>query len=104
MARTLLVQQKRWAFVKPVHRPLIVAVEIHGTGMDQFLSLPLSVVRIPSNIMAVVGGLVAVGVGGDGNPNELYDEGSGRWFKLPHAMVKPRHSTGLVSVPAAALT
>jgi hypothetical protein len=60
--------------------------------------------QISSNVMVVVGGLVAVGVGGDGNPNELYDEGSGRWFKLPHAMVKPRHSAGLVSVPAAALT
>ena len=45
----------------------------------------------------------SLGVGGDDNPNELYDEESGRWFKLPHAMVKPRHSTGLVSVPAAAL-
>ena len=53
--------------------------------------------------MAVAGGLLAVSVDEDRDPNELYDEGSGRWFRLPHAMVEHRKATGLISVPAAAL-
>ena len=34
---------------------------------------------------------------------KLYDEESGRWLTLPHAMVQPRQATGLISLPAAAL-
>eukprot|EP01046_Picozoa_sp_COSAG06_P015396 COSAG06_NODE_985_length_11197_cov_12.342314_2_plen_506_part_00 len=49
--------------------------------------------------VAVAGGLLAVGV----NPPELYDEESGRWVTLPHAMVEPGRKSGLISVPAAAL-
>jgi N-acetylneuraminic acid mutarotase len=49
--------------------------------------------------VAVAGGLLAVGF----VPPELYDEGSGRWVTLPHAMVELRQATGLISVPAAAL-
>ena len=51
--------------------------------------------------VAVAGGLLAVG--GRRVAPELYDEESGRWLTLPHAMVEPRKATGLVSVPAAAL-
>ena len=50
--------------------------------------------------MAVAGGLLAVG--GITAP-ELYEEESGRWVTLPHAMAEKRSATGLVSVPAAAL-
>ena len=50
--------------------------------------------------MAVAGGLLAVG---GGIAAELYDEGSGRWVMLPHAMVQPRGAAGLISVPAGAL-
>ena len=49
--------------------------------------------------VAVCGGLVVV----RGSSSELYDEESGRWLKLPHTMIEPRHGGGLVSVPAAAL-
>ena len=61
-----------------------------------------------SNIsaVAVAGGLLAVGVEEDRDRNELYDEQSGRWFQLAHAMLQPlspRDGTGLVSVPASAL-
>ena len=51
--------------------------------------------------MAVAGGLLAVG---GGHMAELYDEGSGRWFTLPHAMFQWRGGAGLISMPAAALT
>ena len=50
----------------------------------------------------VAGGLVAVGGPSDA-PNELYDEVSGRWFGLPHAMAEPRYSCSAASLPAAAL-
>ena len=46
---------------------------------------------------AVAGGLVV------GGCPELYDEESGRWVTLPHAMVEPGRKSGLISVPAAAL-
>jgi hypothetical protein len=51
--------------------------------------------------VAMAGGLIAVG--GHKAP-EVYDEDSGRWLTLPHAMVQPCKGAGLVSVPAAALT
>jgi N-acetylneuraminic acid mutarotase len=50
--------------------------------------------------VAVAGGLIVVG--GEAAP-ELYEEESGRWFTLPHAMVQQRKATGLVPVAAAAL-
>jgi N-acetylneuraminic acid mutarotase len=49
---------------------------------------------------AVAGGLLVMGLAG--RP-ELYDEDSGRWLTLPHAMVQPRNAAGLISLPAAAL-
>ena len=52
------------------------------------------------SVMAVAGGLLAVDV----DSSELYDEGSGRWLTLPHAIAEPRAGAGLVSLPAAALT
>ena len=52
---------------------------------------------------AVSGGLVIVSEDAS-DRNELYDEESGRWFALPHAMVQSRQAAGLVSVPVAALT
>jgi hypothetical protein len=51
------------------------------------------------SVMAVAGGLM---VGGATVP-ELYDEESGRWLTLPHAMVQQCSATGLVPVAAAAL-
>jgi hypothetical protein len=56
--------------------------------------------HVSISAVAVAGGLLAVGV----SPPELYDEGSGRWLTLPHAMVQPRSNVGLVSASAAALT
>ena len=50
--------------------------------------------------VAVAGGMVVIG---GRHPDELFDEASGRWFELPHAMAEPRASTQLVSVPATAL-
>jgi hypothetical protein len=49
--------------------------------------------------VAVAGGLIVMG----GTNAELYDEESGRWLMLPHAMAEPRSGPGLVSMPAAAL-
>ena len=43
------------------------------------------------------------GAHGPGVPNELFDEESGRWFALPHAMAQPRASVSAVSLPASAL-
>jgi hypothetical protein len=58
--------------------------------------------------LAVAGAVLAVGGAEDKIKPELYDEESRRWFRLPHAMAKPRDgvrrsSAGLVSVPATAL-
>ena len=38
------------------------------------------------DVVAVAGGLLAVGAPLHNSCNELYDEESGRWFKLPHPM------------------
>jgi hypothetical protein len=59
-----------------------------------------------NSTVAVAGGLLVVAsrvlaLGGALSP-ELYDEGSGRWLTLPHAMVEQRGGTGLASVPASA--
>jgi hypothetical protein len=50
--------------------------------------------------VAVAGGLIVVG---GATVPELYDEESGRWLTLPHAMVQQCSATGLVPVAAAAL-
>ena len=42
-------------------------------------------------------------MGSKSQPNELFDEASGRWFELPHPMAEPRLSAPVVSLPAAAL-
>jgi len=60
--------------------------------------------RAASGVVAVAGGLLAVGSNELGAPNQLFDEGSGRWFALPHPMAEPRISTRAVSLPVAALT
>jgi hypothetical protein len=52
-------------------------------------------------VVAVAGGAMVFGDTGVGTMPELYDEGSGRWFTLPHAMIQPRAATGMASVPAA---
>jgi hypothetical protein len=59
--------------------------------------------HINISAVAAAGGMLVVSVDEDDDPNELYDEESGRWFRLPHAMVKPRYGAGLASVPAGAL-
>ena len=57
-------------------------------------------------LVAVPGGMVAVGsdaVGGDAGAAELFDEESGRWIALPHAMAALRDGGArVVSVPASA--
>ena len=52
-----------------------------------------------TSTVAVAGGLLTTGI----NSPQLYDEGSGRWVTLPHAMAKQRDFAGLISVPVAAL-
>ena len=70
---------------------------------------PMAHAREEPGAAAVAGGLVVAGGAlspfGEGAdvPDELYDEASGRWFELPHAMAEPRLSTRAVSLPAAAL-
>jgi hypothetical protein len=49
--------------------------------------------------VAVAGGLLTTGA----SSPQLYDEGSGRWVTLPHAMAKQPDAAGLISVPVAAL-
>jgi hypothetical protein len=49
--------------------------------------------------VAVAGGLIVVGT----TALELYEEETGRWLTLPHAMAELRKGAGLVPVPAAAL-
>jgi hypothetical protein len=49
--------------------------------------------------VAVAGGLLTTGA----SSPQLYDEGSGRWVTLPHAMAEKRGAAGLISVPVAAL-
>ena len=55
----------------------------------------------------VAGGLLAVGGARPGQegipPSELFDEATGRWFQLPHAMAEPRYHCSAASLPAAAL-
>ena len=38
----------------------------------------------------------------DDEPDELFDEESGRWFELPHPMAQPRSVARVVSLPAGA--
>ena len=64
---------------------------------------PMAHGRDSPGMVAVAGGLLAVGAQQDGAPNELFDEASGRWFELPHPMAQPRFSCTAVSLPAAAL-
>ena len=64
---------------------------------------PMAHARAGHGLVAVAGGMLAVGgTLKDGAPNELFDEASGRWFKLPHPMAHPRLTTCAVSLPAAA--
>ena len=59
--------------------------------------------RSSHGVLAVAGGLLAVGGAFDAVPNELFDEASGRWFELPHPMAEPRLRSYVVSIPASAL-
>ena len=75
----------------------------------------MNYVRGAPGCVAVPGGAIVVGglveeEGGEGiqqqyqqtnATNELYDEESGRWLKLPHAMAKPRVTSRLITLPAA---
>ena len=55
------------------------------------------------NTVAVAGGLLTVPAAVGVTRPELYEEETGRWIALPHAMIAKRQGVGLVSVPAAAL-
>ena len=75
----------------------------------------MNFVRGTPGCAAVPGGAIVVGglveeEGGEGiqqryqqtnATNELYDEESGKWLKLPHAMAKPRVTCRLITLPAA---
>ena len=67
---------------------------------------PMARRRVEHGVVAVAGGLVAMG--GRNNSlgtvpvDELFDEASGRWFELPHSMAERRKSCNVVSLPAAA--
>ena len=76
-----------------------------GGGMDSEEGTP----KGKFQLVAVAGGLLAVGGAGPDNegnlpPAELFDEASGRWFQLPHPMDQPRIDCTAVSLPASALT
>ena len=78
--------------------------EVFDPVKCEWAPLGAEMASIPDiSAVTVCGGLVVVGATEDDEPNELYDEQSGRWFELPHAMVEPRFGTGLVLLPAAAL-
>ena len=67
---------------------------------------PMAHTRRQHGVVAVPGGLLAVGGHSplpENVPDELFDEASGRWFELPHLMAEPRESLCAVSLPAAAL-
>ena len=73
--------------------------EVFDPQMWMWQPLPdMAHARSGHAVVAVAGGLLAVGGCGrrgrsrDGSlpPDELFDEASGRWFKLPHLMVQPR--------------
>ena len=66
---------------------------------------PVAFRRGSPGVVAVAGGLLAVGSNKKDKPNELFDEASGRWFKLPHPMAEPRYAVRacVVSLPAASL-
>ena len=57
-------------------------------------------------LAVVPGGAVAIGSQNhmdNGAANvEIYDEDTGRWFRLPHAMAKPRVAGSLITLPASA--
>jgi hypothetical protein len=75
--------------------------EVFDPVKREWEPLPAEMAHFHSNksAVAVSGGLLVVSVDKDNDPNELHNEGSRRWFQLPHAMSVPRASTGLVSVP-----
>ena len=61
-------------------------------------------VPVPGGFIVVGGGVPSDGDGTDLEATDwLFDEKSGRWFDLPHLMVQPRWSPGVVQLPAAAL-
>eukprot|EP01045_Picozoa_sp_COSAG04_P006676 COSAG04_NODE_333_length_16525_cov_32.050527_4_plen_362_part_00 len=64
---------------------------------------PMAHRRSGHGVVAVAGGLLVVGGRNKLDPDELFDEASGRWFELPRPMAEPRVSARAVSLPAAAL-
>ena len=67
---------------------------------------PMAHARSHHGVVAVAGGLLAVGGTDNGNtvpPAELFDEASGRWFELPHALAEPRGACVACSLPAEVL-
>ncbi len=72
---------------------------------------PMAHARGEPAVVAVAGGMLAVGGAVGANPDdegelppaELFDEASGRWFELPHPMAEPRRTCSAVSLPATAL-
>eukprot|EP01045_Picozoa_sp_COSAG04_P019479 COSAG04_NODE_1894_length_5288_cov_2.767200_1_plen_369_part_10 len=56
---------------------------------------PMAHERGEPAVVAVAGGMLAVGglSKEDPQPDELFDEASGRWFELPHPMAERRRST-----------
>jgi hypothetical protein len=77
--------------------------EVYDPVKRKWEPLGAEMARVHGNIVAVAGavagGLLAMGA----NRSELFDEESGRWLTLPHAMADKRKGAGLISVPAAAV-
>jgi hypothetical protein len=83
--------------------------QVYDPARCAWKSLPeMALAREYPGLTAVAGGMITVGSRGgyftrnDGY-GELFDEESGRWFKLPIVMAQPRVSTCMVAVHAAAL-
>ena len=76
--------------------------EVYDPVKREWEPLGAEMVHSHSNIstLAVAGGLI---VAGGTTVPELYEEETGRWLTLPHAMIQQCKGVGLVPVPAAAL-
>jgi hypothetical protein len=83
--------------------------QVYDPARCAWESLPeMALAREYPGLTAVAGGMITVGSRGDHQTRndeygELFDEESGRWFKLPRAMAQPRVCTCMVAVPVAAL-
>ena len=75
-----------------------------ATGRWSLLPDQMAVDRAQHSLVAVAGGMIAIGGVGEAAPAELFDEESGRWIGLPCPLATPRDAGArVVAVPASAL-